>query len=257
MFLLEIRIHWERLESFKIDCRDLTFNMDNDNAVKFQIFDNTFREILGPSLNITLALEENFPFAHEAGVYFPHLDALFVTSNQFVPEGQQNKTIVISKLSRASDGFWMREELNVPTVPFGNGGINYRDGILFCAQGSHTETGGLVWMAAEPPYRTKVIVDTYRGYSFNSVNDVVLHSDGSIWFTDPAYGVEQGIRPEQQLANQVYRYDPKTGDIRVVADGFGKPNGICFSPDEQTVYITDTDFICGDGTTDARRARTM
>jgi gluconolactonase len=231
--------------------------MGDSKSARPHVYDETFREILGPSFDITLALEEDFPFAHEAGVYFPQLDALFVTSNQFVREGQQNKVIVISKLSRGSDGSWTREELDVPTIPYGNGGINYKDGILFCAQGSHTETGGLVWMASEPPYRTEVIVDNYRGYPFNSVNDVVVHSDGSIWFTDPAYGAEQGIRPEQQLANQVYRYDPKNRDIRVVADGFGKPNGICFSPDEQTVYVTDTDFIRGDGTTDARRARTM
>lgn len=233
--------------------------MDKEQTPQLRAFDDSFRELIGPALDITLALEEDFPFAHEAGVYIPHLDALFVTSNQFTPKDQKEKTIVISKLSRGADGSWTREEITAPAVPYGNGGINYKDGILFCAQGSHTETGGLVWMSPEAPYTydTEVILDNYRGLPFNSVNDVVVHSDGSIWFTDPAYGAEQGIRAEQQLANQVYRFDPKTGDTRVVADGFGKPNGICFSPDEQTVYITDTDYIRGDGTTDPRRARTM
>lgn len=213
-------------------------------------------DILGSKPKLTVALSDDLPIFHEACVFIPHLDAVFVTSNQFVAPGQSNKTIVISKLSRDVNGSWKREEIDAPGVPFANGAINYDGGIVFCAQGSLKENGGLVWMSVEPRYETKVLVEDYEGYSFNSPNDVVVHTDGSIWFTDPAYGVEQGVRPEPQLANQVYRYDPR-GSLRVMADGFGKPNGICFSPDEQTVYITDTDFIRGDGNLDARRARTM
>ncbi|OAG11663.1 calcium-dependent phosphotriesterase [Paraphaeosphaeria sporulosa] len=224
---------------------------------KFQVYLQDFGNILGASPKLTLALSDDSPLFHEACVFVPRLNAVFVTSNQFVPPGQDNKTIVISKLSRGSNGLWRREELDAPTIPFANGGINYDNGILFCAQGSLTHNGGLLWMSAEPPYSTKVVVDNYRGYPFNSPNDVVVHSDGSIWFTDPAYGVEQGIRPEPKLANQVYVYTPADGDVRVMADGFGKPNGICFSPDEQTVYITDSDFVRGDGNMDARRARTI
>jgi len=198
-------------------------------------------------------------------VYIPHQDSVFVTSNQFVPSGQEDKTIIISKLSRASDGSWTRHTIDAPEIVMANGGINYKGGILFCAQGSRTgkgtigdgNNGGLVHMSVEPPYRSSVLVNNYHGYLFNSVNDVVIHSDGSVWFTDPMYGYEQGIRPEPQLANQVYRLDTNTDDLRVVADGFGRPNGICFSPDENTVYITDTDFLHGDGTTDASRPRTM
>ncbi|KAF2439570.1 calcium-dependent phosphotriesterase [Karstenula rhodostoma CBS 690.94] len=216
-----------------------------------------FNRILGPSPKLTVALSNDSPLFHEACVFIPHLNAIFVTSNQFKPPGQDKKTIVISKLSRNDNGSWRREEVHAPGIPFANGGINYDSGILFCAQGSLSQNGGLVWMSAESPYSTKIIVDSYRGYPFNSPNDVVVHSDGSLWFTDPSYGVEQGIRPEPKLANQVYRFTPATGDIRVMADGFGKPNGICFSPDGQTVYITDTEFVRGDGNTDARRARTI
>ena len=84
-----------------------------------------------------------------------------------------------------------------------------------------------------------------------------MHDDGSIWFTDPIYGHEQGFRPKPELPNQVYRYDPINDNIRAVADGFGRPNGLCFAPDEQTLYVTDTDYIHGDGTTDATRASSM
>lgn len=139
----------------------------------------------------------------------------------------------------------------------GNGAINYNGDILFCAQGNLTEPGGLVVMKATPPYATETLIDSYHGRLFNSVNDVVTHTDGSIWFTDPIYGYEQGFRGKPQLPCQVYRFEPSTGDIRVVADGLGRPNGLCFSPDEQTMYITDTDWIHGDGTIDPARPGTM
>ena len=97
------------------------------------------------------------------------------------------------------------------------------------------------------------MVTNFHGRDFNSVNDVVVAADGAIWFTDPCYGSEQDFRQKPKLPNQVYRFDPKTGDLRVVADGLGRPNGICFSPDEKIVYITDTDFIHGDGSKDPTR----
>ncbi|KAF3042794.1 hypothetical protein E8E11_005548 [Didymella keratinophila] len=134
-----------------------------------------------------------------------------------------------------------------------NGGIIYKDGILFCTQGSLTTPGGLAYMplpsnhTSSTSYSSKLLITSYHKRPFNSVNDVVIHSDGSIWFTDPVYGSEQGIRPPPQLPNQVYRFDPNTKGIRAVADGFGRPNGICFSPNEQTCYITDIDWIHGDG----------
>ncbi|KAF9728827.1 hypothetical protein PMIN06_002484 [Paraphaeosphaeria minitans] len=233
--------------------------MEAQNS-NIQVYSNEFNEILGNAPQLTVALSEDLPLFHEACVFVPRLDAVFVTSNQFVPPGQDGKTIVISKLSRDGNGLWRREEIDAPNIPFANGGINYKcfgDGVLFCVQGSLTRDGGLMHMSAEPPFDTRIIVDNYRGYPFNSPNDVVVHSDGSIWFTDPAYGAEQGIRPEAKLANQVYRFTPEGEDVRVMADGFGKPNGICFSPDEKTVYITDSDFVRGDGNVDAKRARTI
>lgn len=102
-------------------------------------------------------------------------------------------------------------------------------------------------METSPPYKTTPILTNYHGRWFNSVNDVVVHSDGSIWFTDPSYGFEQDIRPRPQLPNQIYRFDPESGDIRAMADGIAMPNGLCFSPDEQTLYITDTDGVHGEG----------
>lgn len=102
----------------------------------------------------------------------------------------------------------------------------------------------------KPP---QALVKNFHGRDFNSVNDVVVAKDGSIWFTDPCYGFEQDFRQKPRLPCHVYRFDPDTGDLRVVADGLGRPNGIAFSPDEKIVYITDTDHIHGDGSKDPLR----
>ena len=133
-----------------------------------------------------------------------------------------------------------------------NGGVNYKEGILFCAQGSaQPGTGGIYYFlrTAFP----KALVTNFHGRDFNSPNDVVVAKDGCIWFTDPCYGNEQDFRPKPKLPNQVYRFNPENGDLRVVADNFGRPNGIAFNPDESIVYITDTDHIHGDGGLDHTR----
>jgi gluconolactonase len=134
-----------------------------------------------------------------------------------------------------------------------NGGVNYKDGILFCAQGSPSSgTGGIYYMPRNSPPRP--VVTNYYGRDFNSVNDVVVsEKDGSIWFTDPCYGYEQGFRKKPVLPCQVYRFDVRTGECRVVAEGFDRCNGICFSPGEERVYVTDTGYIHGDGSVDFMR----
>lgn len=88
------------------------------------------------------------------------------------------------------------------------------------------------------------LADRYRGRRLNSPNDAVVKSDGSIWFTDPTYGIDsdyEGHRGEsEQAGNYVYRIDPATGAPEAVAKDFVQPNGIAFSPDERVLYIVDT-----------------
>ncbi len=88
------------------------------------------------------------------------------------------------------------------------------------------------------------IADRHEGKRLNSPNDVIVKSDGSIWFTDPTYGIDsdyEGVRAESEIgASHVYRVDAKTGAMRVVAGDFVKPNGLAFSPDEKKLYIADT-----------------
>ena len=89
-----------------------------------------------------------------------------------------------------------------------------------------------------------VLADRWKGKRLNSPNDVVVKSDGSIWFTDPAYGIDwdyEGERAESEIgACNVYRIDPATGKVDAVATDFVKPNGIAFSPDETVLYVADT-----------------
>jgi gluconolactonase len=89
-----------------------------------------------------------------------------------------------------------------------------------------------------------VIADRFEGKRLNSPNDVVVASDGSVWFTDPTYGIDsdyEGYRVESEIgASNVYRVDPMTGACAVAADDFVRPNGLAFSPDERRLYVSDT-----------------
>jgi gluconolactonase len=88
-----------------------------------------------------------------------------------------------------------------------------------------------------------VICDRFEGKRLNSPNDVVVKSDGSIWFTDPRFGIlsnYEGDIAESELPMNVYRVDGKNGAVTVVADGVNAPNGLAFSPDEKKLYIVES-----------------
>lgn len=132
------------------------------------------------------------------------------------------------------------------------GGTAYAGGMVFCSQGGPAEgTGGLYYMPrGKPP---EALVTGFYGRDFNSPHDVALVRDGALWFTDPCRGFERDFRRRPVLPCHVYRFHPETGDLRVVADGLGRPTGLAFSPDERTVYITDTDASLGGGVQDPCR----
>jgi gluconolactonase len=92
--------------------------------------------------------------------------------------------------------------------------------------------------------RITVLASSYNGKPLNSPNDVVVKSDGTIWFTDPAYGIESDYEghknPQEQPGCYVYRFDPASGSLTVVVDDFDRPNGLAFSPDESILYIADS-----------------
>jgi len=221
----------------------------------FHTHDQRFLAIVGPSPVVQLLAEhQDYAFAHEAGVFFPDTNTLYITSNRCISQDSQQK-VHVTRVDLNHNPVTYEEVLT--DIPMANGGINYgQDNVLFCAQGSMTEPSGLYRMSTSS-YKAQLLKGDFFGRPFNSVNDVVVHTDGSIWFTDPIYGFEQGYRPPPSLPSQVYRWCPTNGNIRAMADGFGRPNGICFSPDENTVYITDTDRIHGDGNINNQRVSSM
>jgi gluconolactonase len=88
-----------------------------------------------------------------------------------------------------------------------------------------------------------VLMDRYQGKTLNAPNDLAVHSDGAIWFSDPGYGIMtnyEGHKAAFELPTAVYRLDPKTREATVVVSDLDKPNGICFSPDERKLYLVDT-----------------
>ena len=93
-----------------------------------------------------------------------------------------------------------------------------------------------------------MLADRFGGKPFNAPNDVVVASDGAVWFTDPGYGSlndHEGNKGELEIPVAVYRLDPVSGKAVVVADDFVRPNGLAFSPDEKQLYIVDSGITHG------------
>lgn len=133
---------------------------------------------------------------------------------------------------------------------YSNGHTRDREGrLVSCEHGTRrvtrTELDGTV----------TVIADSYQGKRLNSPNDVVVKSDGTIWFSDPHYGIMtnyEGYKSEQELPCNVYRADPATGTLEAVLTDFNCPNGLAFSPDEDRLYVADTGRMHQDDPTHIR-----
>ncbi|MGE0851598.1 MAG: SMP-30/gluconolactonase/LRE family protein [Hyphomicrobiaceae bacterium] len=121
---------------------------------------------------------------------------------------------------------------------FANGHTRDRQGRLIgCSHGGRCVT------RTEYDGSVTVLVDSFDGKRLNSPNDVVVKSDGSIWFTDPVFGIlgdYEGYKAEPKLEPNVYRLDPASGKVTVAAEGVLGPNGLCFSPDETLLYIVES-----------------
>jgi gluconolactonase len=121
---------------------------------------------------------------------------------------------------------------------YANGNTRDRQGrLVSCEHDSRRVT------RTEPDGRLTVLMDRFEGKRLNAPNDVVVKSDGSVWFTDPGYGIlynYEGHRAPFELPTRVYRLDPRTGDATVVLEDMERPNGLCFSPDESLLYVVDT-----------------
>jgi len=137
---------------------------------------------------------------------------------------------------------WLEDtgEVSVFRSPSNYSNGNYRDRqgrLLTCEHDSRRLT------RTEHDGTISVLMDSFQGKKLNAPNDLAVHSDGAIWLTDPGYGIMsnyEGHKAGFELPANVYRLDPNTREVTVVANDMDKPNGICFSPDEKKCYIVDT-----------------
>jgi len=125
-------------------------------------------------------------------------------------------------------------------VEFTNGHARDLDGsLLHCSHGLRA-----VFRTAVDGSGQRTVVDRWKGKRFNAPNDIVVKSDGTIWFTDPPYGLiipEEGHGGESEIGDcYVFRLDPRTGTLDPVTDLPEHPNGLAFSPDESMLYVSDT-----------------
>jgi gluconolactonase len=121
---------------------------------------------------------------------------------------------------------------------FANGNTRDREGRLVTC-----EHGGRRVTRTEYDGALTVLMDRFEGKRLNSPNDVVVKSDGSIWFTDPVFGIlgnYEGVQAEPELSQNVYRIDGQTGEATIVAADIRGPNGLAFSPDESILYLVES-----------------
>ena len=159
--------------------------------------------------------------AHEGPVYVAGEDALFFTT---VP--RPGPRVDIKRLDLGSLTISVIRE----DAAAANGMALGSDGRLVVCE----QIGGAIAAVDRFTGEREILVD-----GFSSPNDVVVATDGTIWFTDPSYGWLQGFRPPPERRDAVHRFDPHTGVVTEVARSFDKPNGLCFSPGERTLYVAD------------------
>ncbi|MBE9227949.1 SMP-30/gluconolactonase/LRE family protein [Phormidium sp. LEGE 05292] len=188
-----------------------------------EIYDDRMRTLIIPDARLEKLADGA---VHSEGpVYFPEDDSIIWS------DAHDNRLLRWS----ATDGFSVLRDRS----DYQNG--NYRDlegRLVSCSSGLRAI------IRREHDGQWRILCDRYQGKRLNSPNDLVVKSDGTIWFTDPPYGItepNQGYGGEQEQAGSyVYRFDPKTGEIEAVITDMLRPNGLTFSPDEQLLYVSDS-----------------
>jgi gluconolactonase len=189
---------------------------------RFEIADARFRSCILPNAPL-LKLGEGFGWL-EGPVWFADLNCLLVSD---IPNDR------ILRWTEDSGTSVFRQPCG-----FANGHTRDRQGRLIGCSHRHrcitrTELDGSI----------TVLADRYDGKRLNSPNDVICRSDGTIWFSDPHYGINtdyEGGKQTAELPCGLYRLDPADGSLRIMADDFTGPNGLAFSPDERRLYVAET-----------------
>ena len=192
-------------------------------APQFEILSDEFQRIVRPSRGLEIVAD----------------GMIFTEGTTWVPDREM---VIWSDFFNNRMMQWSESEgidvFRQPSNQVNGNAIDLEGRVVSC------ETSGRKVVREEPDGTITTVADRYEGGRFTSPNDVVVKSDGSIWFTDPSYGIlvpgiGDGEMPEQER-DRVYRVDPETGQVDSVCEDFDKPNGLAFSPDESLLYIADS-----------------
>jgi gluconolactonase len=223
--------------------------------------DPAFDGVVGDTPRIECLVETS---AHEGPVYVSGEDALYFTT---VPRRAGRSDMPRVDVARvALDGARFPVSANAVTTVreaanVANGmTLDAHGRLVICEQGTMRDEARISRLDL-PTRSAETLVQGVDGLPLNSPNDVVVKSDGTVWFTDPSYGHLQGFRPPPRVPDAVYRYDPASGELRAAAVAFDKPNGLAFSPDERVLYVGDNGAphhllafgVRGDGSLSRRR----
>ena len=159
-------------------------------------------------------------------------DMVFTEGPVWIPA---QKMVVFSDIPNSRQMKWTKEGglKEYRKVEQSNGNLLDLEGNLLSCQ-----HGGRNIVSMDAKGSVTVLADKFEGKKFNSPNDLAIRADGTIWFTDPSYGLRG--RPAEVSGKWVYKLEPKSGKVSVLYKGHDMPNGIAFSPDEKRVYIADT-----------------
>ncbi|KAE8380405.1 hypothetical protein BDV26DRAFT_290490 [Aspergillus bertholletiae] len=196
-------------------------------------------EVLGsdPAYDIVFSISTG---GHEAPVYVPDTNEVWFSE---LGKGELHQQVI----SLNGDSPTLSEVLTDPPI-YAPSGARYRNGkIYFSAGGGNSTLEGGPYhpgiYSVDPKTRKATIeVNNYFGWYFNQANDMDIDQHGRIWFSDPFLARNHGTSTmAPQIQASVYRYDPETGAVNIVDDTLHCPNGVAFSPDYKTLYLTDTD----------------
>jgi len=188
----------------------------------FEIHDDRFRSMVLPNAPLE-TLGEGYRWL-EGPVWFADHDCLYVSdipNDRILRWSEQGGVSVFRRPSGFANGHARDRQGRLL-------GCSHRDRCI-----TRTELDGTL----------TVLASRHAGKRLNSPNDIVCKSDGTIWFSDPLYGIStdyEGGKQTSELPPALYRLQPDTGDIAVVADDFEGPNGLAFSPDERLLYVAES-----------------
>ncbi|XP_070532401.1 gluconolactonase-like [Ptychodera flava] len=231
----------------------LTLVQNGKSYNPFPVYSDEFLDILPEQPKLEQLAESDDPLEfHEGPIYFPDENGGFILfTTQPVGNYADPKANPLNSIRRYDidsgnvTTFRSSTNANMP-----NGQFRDPQGrLLTCEQGFKHGSPGRITRTDVESGEIEILINGTFGMELNSPNDIVVKSDGTVWFTDPSYGYLQSFRPEPQVGDFVYRFDAdaRGPQVTIVADFFSKPNGLAFSPDEHFLYLTDSGAIQGPG----------